>query len=148
MSEIEDLNNKVLALTHKIDSVLKTLDVLRSNNEKLNEVLNIIHNMNFERSKEHNSIFNAMFPDIIRRITDLENDKRKVSPKNEMFSKSIEVLPVSTRIIHILRAEEINTIGELVCKTQHDIIRYNNFGRKSLTELNKALENIGLSLKY
>jgi len=79
----EDLQNKFLAMTHKIDSILKFIDRLSSNNERINEVLSIIHNMNDDKSRENNAIFNSIFPDIIRRLTMLEIDLDKLKNINK-----------------------------------------------------------------
>lgn len=159
MSDIADLSNKFLALTHKVDSILKSIEVLRNNNDKFNEVLNIIHNMNFERSMENNNIFNVMFPDIIRRLTEMENIKREETEKErrelENERKHREILSINirdledidTRAKNCLMSENINSIGDIMNHNESFYKIIPNFGLKSLKNLKEALNKYGLYLK-
>jgi len=45
-----------------------------------------------------------------------------------------------------LEIAEINTIGDLVKKTDQEMLKYRNFGRKSLNEIKGVLEDMGLFL--
>lgn len=77
MSEIQDLKNHILSLHQKINNLNGLIENSHQNDNKLSEVLNIIHNMNYEKSKQNQVIFESIFPDILRRITDLENKIKK-----------------------------------------------------------------------
>lgn len=64
----------------------------------------------------------------------------------EILSKSIEHLELSVRSNNCLRAAGIGKIYELVQKTEEDLLKTKNFGRKSLTEIKETLSNLGLGL--
>ncbi|MHB9125915.1 MAG: DNA-directed RNA polymerase subunit alpha C-terminal domain-containing protein, partial [Armatimonadota bacterium] len=59
----------------------------------------------------------------------------------------IEELDFSVRTYNCLKKANILTIGELVQNTEQDLMNIRNFGRKSLTEVQERLEQLGLSLK-
>jgi DNA-directed RNA polymerase subunit alpha len=64
----------------------------------------------------------------------------------EVLSKSIEHLELSVRSNNCLKAAGIEKIYELVQKTEDDLLKTKNFGRKSLTEIKETLANMGLGL--
>ena len=63
---------------------------------------------------------------------------------NEHLFKSIDDLELSVRATNCLRSANIATVGELVQKTEADMLRTKNFGRKSLDEIKSVLLNMGL----
>lgn len=63
---------------------------------------------------------------------------------NEHLFKSIDDLELSVRATNCLRSANIATVGELVQKTEADMLRTKNFGRKSLDEIKQVLLNMGL----
>ena len=65
---------------------------------------------------------------------------------NEHLEKSVEELELSVRSYNCLRNAEILTIRELVQKTEVEMLKTQNFGRKSLNEIKEILTNMGLSL--
>ena len=64
----------------------------------------------------------------------------------ELLNRSVEELELSVRSSNCLKAANIKTLGELVHKTEADMLKYRNFGRKSLKEIAEILEGMGLSL--
>jgi DNA-directed RNA polymerase subunit alpha len=52
---------------------------------------------------------------------------------------------LSVRSHNCLKAAGIQTVGELVSKTEQELLNYRNFGQKSLTELSELVKNFGLS---
>jgi DNA-directed RNA polymerase subunit alpha len=64
----------------------------------------------------------------------------------ENFSKSIDELELSVRAYNCLKNANIKTIGELVRKTEYEMLRTKNFGRKSLNEIKDILHSMGLHL--
>ncbi len=62
------------------------------------------------------------------------------------LGKSVEELELSVRSYNCLKKAEIKTIGELVQKTDSEMLRTKNFGRKSLNEIKELLHEMGLSL--
>jgi DNA-directed RNA polymerase subunit alpha len=57
---------------------------------------------------------------------------------------SVDELELSVRSHNCLKAANIKTIGDLVHRDEQEMLKFRNFGRKSLTELNKILEERGL----
>jgi DNA-directed RNA polymerase subunit alpha len=64
---------------------------------------------------------------------------------NENLSKSIEELELSVRSYNCLKNASIQTIGELVTRTEAEMLKTKNFGRKSLNEIKEILADMGLS---
>lgn len=62
----------------------------------------------------------------------------------EYLNKSVEDLELSVRSYNCLRNANIQTIGDLVTKTENDMMKVKNFGRKSLHEIQEILETMGL----
>ena len=65
---------------------------------------------------------------------------------NEHLDKSVEELELSVRSYNCLKNASIRTIRELVQKTEPEMLRTKNFGRKSLNEIKEILQNMGLGL--
>lgn len=63
----------------------------------------------------------------------------------EMLNKPVEELELSVRSANCLRANNIFTLGDLVHKTESEMLKYRNFGRKSLAELIEILKAMNLS---
>jgi DNA-directed RNA polymerase subunit alpha len=63
---------------------------------------------------------------------------------NEILARSVEDLELSVRSANCLKNAGINTIGELVRRTEADMLKTKNFGRKSLSELKDILSEYGL----
>ncbi|HXB21694.1 MAG TPA: DNA-directed RNA polymerase subunit alpha [Candidatus Solibacter sp.] len=66
--------------------------------------------------------------------------------KNENLNRSVEELELSVRSYNCLKNANIQTIGELVQKTEAEMLKTKNFGRKSLNEIKEILGTMGLSL--
>lgn len=64
----------------------------------------------------------------------------------ELLNRSVEELELSVRSSNCLKAANIKTLGELVHKTEGDMLKYRNFGRKSLKEIVDILEGMRLQL--
>ena len=62
-----------------------------------------------------------------------------------LLDKSVEELELSVRSSNCLRAAEIKTIADLVQKSEPEMLKYRNFGRKSLKEIQDILSEMGLS---
>jgi DNA-directed RNA polymerase subunit alpha len=65
---------------------------------------------------------------------------------NPGLFKAVDELELSVRSYNCLKAANIRTVVELVQKTENEILKYRNFGRKSLTEIKELLERMGLAL--
>lgn len=73
-----------------------------------------------------------------------EEAAMSVSELEEKLEKSIEELELSVRSYNCLEAAGIKTIRDLVQKTESEMLKYRNFGRKSLTEIKAILKEMGL----
>jgi DNA-directed RNA polymerase subunit alpha len=64
----------------------------------------------------------------------------------EKLGKSVDEMELSVRSYNCLKNANIRTIGELVQKTESEMLKTKNFGRKSLNEIKEILGEMGLSL--
>jgi DNA-directed RNA polymerase subunit alpha len=80
---------------------------------------------------------------------DLQQDASSDQPRaalNENLDKSVEELELSVRSYNCLKNANIRTIRELVQKSEGEMLKTKNFGRKSLNEIKEILTGMGLSL--
>src|SRR5256885_9459914 len=94
--------------------------------------------------KDHMNIF-INFEEEIETGTS-SSDDRKPEIHNENLNRSVEELEVSVRSYNCLKNANIATIGELIQKTEAEMLKTKNFGRKSLNEIKEILAQMGLSL--
>ena len=94
--------------------------------------------------QDHLKIFISL-DDPVEQIQDLSVEQPKLTA-NENLEKSVEELELSVRSYNCLKNAEIRTISELVQKTEAEMLKTKNFGRKSLNEIKEILTNMGLSL--
>jgi DNA-directed RNA polymerase subunit alpha len=93
--------------------------------------------------KDHMNIF-INFEEELETMT--SSDDRKPEIRNENLNRSVEELELSVRSYNCLKNANIQTIGELVQKTEAEMLKTKNFGRKSLNEIKEILASMGLSL--
>lgn len=62
------------------------------------------------------------------------------------LARPVEELELSVRASNCLKAADIKTIGDLVAYDEAEMLKFHNFGRKSLDEINSILDSLGLSL--
>ena len=77
--------------------------------------------------------------------------RRRIEPAasvNEHLDKSVEELELSVRSYNCLKNANIRTLRELVQKTEGEMLKTKNFGRKSLNEIKEILATMGLSLGH
>ena len=92
--------------------------------------------------KDHMSIF-INFEEVAE--TAEEPAERALSQMNEVLNRSVEELELSVRSYNCLKNANIQSISDLVQKTEAEMLRTKNFGRKSLNEIKEILSNLGLS---
>lgn len=73
-------------------------------------------------------------------------DQPNTGVANEHLDKSVEELELSVRSYNCLKNANIRTIRELVQRTEAEMLKTKNFGRKSLNEIKEILQSMGLSL--
>lgn len=77
---------------------------------------------------------------------DAPTEAPSTAVNNEHLDKSVEELELSVRSYNCLKNANIRTIRELVQKTEPEMLKTKNFGRKSLNEIKEILASMGLSL--
>lgn len=85
-------------------------------------------------------------------LTDRVNDveimvEKEEEPKGKALEMTVEELDLSVRSYNCLKRAGINTVEELTQKTEEDMMKVRNLGKKSLEEVQKKLAELGLSLK-
>lgn len=63
----------------------------------------------------------------------------------QQLKQKLSDLNLSVRALNCLKAAEVDTLGDLVQYNKNDLLKFRNFGRKSLTELDELLERLHLS---
>lgn len=95
--------------------------------------------------KDHMTIFINFEEDIMQEQP--EPVAQKVSPAyNEHLDKSVDELELSVRSYNCLKNSDIRTIRDLVQKSEAEMLKTKNFGRKSLNEIKDILQTMGLGL--
>ena len=95
--------------------------------------------------KEYFKPFCSFDDDVIRPIKDEEEPEEKFR-ENPHLARSVNELELSVRSINCLQNAKIETIGDLVQKTEAEMLKTKNFGRKSLQEIKSVLASMGLTL--
>ncbi len=62
----------------------------------------------------------------------------------QMLKTKLTDMDLSVRALNCLKAAEVETLGDLVTYTKNDLMKFRNFGKKSLTELEELVETKGL----
>ena len=93
--------------------------------------------------KDHMTIF-INFEEITEATE--EQPERSLDRVSDQLNRSVEELELSVRSYNCLKNAGIQTIGELVQKSESEMLRTKNFGRKSLNEIKEILQGMGLAL--
>ena len=75
------------------------------------------------------------------------NSQAQDDENAKILDMTIEDLDLSVRSFNCLKRASINVVGDLVVKTEEEMMKVRNLGRKSLDEVRKKLEDLGLSFK-
>ena len=79
-----------------------------------------------------------------------EEESIKLNPEEEkmkdLFSQPLGIMDLSVRSSNCLLGAGLKTVGDLVTKTEEEIMNYKNFGKKSMDEIKDKLKEMGLSL--
>jgi DNA-directed RNA polymerase subunit alpha len=63
----------------------------------------------------------------------------------QLLKTKLTDLELSVRALNCLKAADVETLGQLAGYHRHDLLKFRNFGKKSLTELEEKLESLNLS---
>ena len=78
-------------------------------------------------------------------IQEVESYDEEVMEMRKLLLKQLTELELSVRALNCLKAAEVDTVADLVSYTKADLMKFRNFGKKSLTELEDLVSNLGLS---
>jgi DNA-directed RNA polymerase subunit alpha len=95
--------------------------------------------------RDHLNIF-INLEEVADQAQEAASDQPRTSALNENLDKSVEELELSVRSYNCLKNANIRTIRELVQRTEGEMLKTKNFGRKSLNEIKEILTTMGLSL--
>lgn len=93
---------------------------------------------------DHLKLFIGLTEEISDEITMVEKEEEE---KDKIYEMTIEELDLSVRSFNCLKRAGINTVEELVQRTEEDMMKVRNLGRKSLEEVQEKLRDLDLSLK-
>jgi len=98
--------------------------------------------------REHLTVFvdYDKHPLAIEEEEEQEKEKKKGEEMDRLLNMSINEIELSVRAANCISAATIKTIGDLVQKTEVEMLKYRNFGKKSLNEIKQILAGMGLSL--
>ncbi|MGE0392581.1 MAG: DNA-directed RNA polymerase subunit alpha [Vicinamibacterales bacterium] len=94
--------------------------------------------------RDHMNIFVNL--DEAEQAADAQAEAPRLGTGNENLDKSVEELELSVRSYNCLKNANIRTIRELVQKSEAEMLKTKNFGRKSLNEIKDILQGMGLGL--
>ena len=95
--------------------------------------------------KEQMTIF-INFDEELEPEQEMQKEEHDTPKFNENLYRSVEELELSVRSANCLKNADINQIWQLVSKTEAEMLKTKNFGRKSLNEIKEVLAEMGLSL--
>lgn len=70
-----------------------------------------------------------------------------INNKHNVLFKNVNDLDISVRLLNVLKANELNSLGDVVRYERKDFLRFRNFGSKTLSELSDVLDEFGLKFK-
>jgi len=91
-----------------------------------------------------------VFDNVSQENVEFDSEQSEVSEEQNKLRKllnmSVNEIELSVRAANCLNNANITTVGELAMKTEQEMLKYRNFGKKSLNEIKAKLEQLGLSL--
>ena len=96
--------------------------------------------------KHHLDVFDRVsqesyeFESVAAEVSEEQNKLRK------LLNMSVNEIELSVRAANCLNNANITTVGELAMKTEQEMLKYRNFGKKSLNEIKEKLASLGLAL--
>ena len=91
-----------------------------------------------------------VFDQVTEEEIEFESESQEVSEEHNRLRKllnmSVNEIELSVRAANCLNNANITSVGELALKSEQEMLKYRNFGKKSLNEIKDKLEQLGLSL--
>ena len=75
------------------------------------------------------------------------HEEKEMSEKDKMLETPIEELEFSVRSYNCLKRAGIHTVADILSKTEHDMMKVRNLGKKSLDEVIAKLHSLGLNFR-
>ncbi|MEG1934043.1 MAG: DNA-directed RNA polymerase subunit alpha, partial [Kiritimatiellia bacterium] len=98
--------------------------------------------------RHHLDAFVETADDILEFEQPSAKDTGELEELRRKLNMSVNEIELSVRSANCLNGAQLATVGELVQKTDADMLKYRNFGKKSLTEIKEKLSEMGLYLGY
>lgn len=146
---VDSIFTPVIAASYQVESTRKgqdinfdklTIDVTTDGTATPNEVISLSAKI----MNDHLGIF-------VRLVDNMAEKEILISQDNEsqakIYEMVIEDLDLSVRSYNCLRRAGINTVKDLIEKTEDDMLKVRNLGKKSLEEVMKKIDDLGLKLK-
>ena len=92
--------------------------------------------------KDHLQLFINMDEEVM--VEEEPEEDEEVVKMRQLLKTRVDELELSVRSSNCLRAANIQILGDLVTKNEQEMLKYRNFGRKSLNEIGSLLEEMGL----
>ena len=91
-----------------------------------------------------------VFVNFDKNIVEFQDTEKTIDPAREELAKKLSIsvneIELSVRAANCLNNANITTVGELAQKSENEMLKYRNFGKKSLNEIKQKLVEMGLSL--
>lgn len=96
--------------------------------------------------KLHLGVFDQVSDEEIEFQTEGKEASEEQNRLRKLLNMSVNEIELSVRAANCLNNANITTVGELCMKSEPEMLKYRNFGKKSLNEIKAKLEQLGLSL--
>ena len=96
--------------------------------------------------KHHIDVFDTVNQEDIEFETAGKEVSEEQNRLRKLLNMSVNEIELSVRAANCLNNANITTVGELAMKSEQEMLKYRNFGKKSLNEIKSKLEQLGLSL--
>jgi DNA-directed RNA polymerase alpha subunit len=121
-----------------------TLQISNSAHSELMVLLQQI----IDLQKEGFKVVSNPFEDLKGKSVILEKEEViSEEPKEEITERPVEEVEFSVRAYNLLKGSRIDTVGQLLQKSEADLLKTKNFGRKSINDIKEVLATMNLSLR-
>ncbi len=96
--------------------------------------------------KHHLAVFDHVSQEQVEFEADVAEVNEEQNRLRKLLNMSVNEIELSVRAANCLNNANITTVGELALKSESEMLKYRNFGKKSLNEIKQKLEQLGLSL--
>jgi DNA-directed RNA polymerase subunit alpha len=96
--------------------------------------------------KHHLTVFDQVSDEEVEFEDEGSEASEEQNRLRKLLNMSVNEIELSVRAANCLNNANITTVGELAMKSEQEMLKYRNFGKKSLNEIKDKLEQLGLSL--